>query len=483
LNFAKDFIKAMAYRLRADAAKVDVIKAYVTFALHFMAVLGITCAMATWGYWRRSRSFLLATWLLAFTTPFATSTVPARLLITWDSIDADVLEFVRLTRDHYNVDKKVTQMMGTAGEVCNQKIPDLKQNWEKAKGKVQSLCSIVRRIDVPFYSGDNKARSACRQLPKYLNNADKGVEITLQACDSLNRMWQSSQIGEMQRSIYDAIKEGVVKAKLAVEMTIGFGNALSSFKAMWPTAISIAPGLIKAALRAKVIIPQSSIPGIFVVLLPWLFAPLTWSLYNIAMQLAGSPFLLVSLFLFAFYPLAFSVIGWWGNVTAPMEQAKLKKLLCRLSRSTNFIMGLALCFAIVAVVLLIQKSEEQQPLVSGLVEHALSEIIKKKLIYMRGVIVMVLSYLSKLYLTALTGVDWMLHQTAEQRQYENMLKERSEIKDQIEGSILDLWRARQMHLDGLAVLNHKKKVPVADDDQIKAAGKSVILGRSLFYKS
>merc|ERR1711988_750725 len=97
--------------------------------------------------------------------------------------------------------------------------------------------------------------------------------------------------------------------KVGIENSIGFTYAVIAFKTMWPTAISLAPGLMSAGIIAKVLVSEANFPGVFVMLMPWLYTPLTWSLYNIIMQVFGDPVLLCSLLIFSFHPVILSVLG------------------------------------------------------------------------------------------------------------------------------------------------------------------------------
>ena len=64
------------------------------------------------------------------------------------------------------------------------------------------------------------------------------------------------------------------KARVAAELLISLANALWAVKGMVPAAVAIAPALLRGSLTVKQLIPQSTIPGMFVILLPWLYCPL-----------------------------------------------------------------------------------------------------------------------------------------------------------------------------------------------------------------
>lgn len=455
LGFSKAFLEAIMYRLRAQAAKVTVVRTVLVTVLQWLALAGVLAATISWSNWRRSWRMLLGSWLLTFSTPFLTSTLPTRLFVDWGSTSEDVLEFVRLAKEHYNLEERAEQMLGPAADVCNQKVPALRQNWESAQKKVGQLCSIMRRMKVPFTSIDDRGRDACNAMPRYVDNVEKSIELTQTICNHFNKMWQQegSALSSLQEQIQDAIQQGAEHAQLSTEMTLALANALSAFKEMWPTAIALAPGLIKGAIRAKIIIPEASMPGVFIVLLPWLYTPMSWSLYNILMQIMGDGFVLVSLFLFAFYPLAYSIIGWTFNVVSPMELPKVKKVVRYLDMSTQAIMLVSLTMAIIAITKLYNAYQENLVLISEMLEGVFNDIIRDQLVNPQGMVVIVLSVFTKSTLTSLSAVDWMMRESGTQRRFENMLQERESLRDELEGSVAQLWQKRRVNLDAILALS------------------------------
>ena len=79
----------------------------------------------------------------------------------------------------------------------------------------------------------------------------------------------------------------------------------------------MAPGLIRGSLKVKLLVPQSSIPGMFILLLPWLYCPLVWAIYNLVYQLVGNVVLMAGLLILAFTPMAYFVVGSVLHVSKP----------------------------------------------------------------------------------------------------------------------------------------------------------------------
>ena len=139
-----------------------------------------------------------------------------------------------------------------------------------------------------------------------------------------------------------AVQSLIAKTKLPVELMIGLLHAFLGFKIMVPAAISIAPGLVQGALNVKMLVPQSSLPGVFIVLLPWLYCPIIWCLYNFAFQLVGDWFVLVGLLLLAYAPMINVLIGEWKSVAQPMNDAEVLRVSILIIRSGQLLLALAL---------------------------------------------------------------------------------------------------------------------------------------------
>ena len=117
-------------------------------------------------------------------------------------------------------------------------------------------------------------------------------------------------------------------------------HALMGFKMMIPAAVAIAPGLMKGALAVKMLVPQSSLPGVFVVMLPWLYCPTMWCLYNFVFQLIGNPIMLCALLMLAYAPMVNVVVGEWKQISQPMNDAEIltvTKVINRYSLMANVV--------------------------------------------------------------------------------------------------------------------------------------------------
>ena len=92
---------------------------------------------------------------------------------------------------------------------------------------------------------------------------------------------------------------------------------------MASATFALAPALIRAAIRVKTAVPQNTISGMFVIVLPWLYSPLVWCIYNLVFQVIGNAQLLVGIIIVAYGPVLFFMVGVWKDITRPMPDKEI----------------------------------------------------------------------------------------------------------------------------------------------------------------
>ena len=68
-------------------------------------------------------------------------------------------------------------------------------------------------------------------------------------------------LAERALFVWAQVDIALSRAKVDMEMMISEISAVFAFKIMVPAAVSLAPGIIRGALKVKSLVPQSSIPG------------------------------------------------------------------------------------------------------------------------------------------------------------------------------------------------------------------------------
>lgn len=87
---------------------------------------------------------------------------------------------------------------------------------------------------------------------------------------------------------------------------------------MLPAALGLGPGMVNGALNVKLLTPQSALPGFVASILPWMYCPLMWCIYNFGVQAMGSVWLLMGLILLAYAPMGLVAVGSIKEIAKPM---------------------------------------------------------------------------------------------------------------------------------------------------------------------
>ena len=104
-------------------------------------------------------------------------------------------------------------------------------------------------------------------------------------------------------------------------------NAMAMVNVALPVALCIGPALLRGALRTKLLVPQSATPGLFIQLLPWLYCPIVWCLFNFLFQIMGNIYLLPGLLLLAYSPMIYFVVGVKQELSKPMSKEAIHRVI------------------------------------------------------------------------------------------------------------------------------------------------------------
>jgi len=169
--------------------------------------------------------------------------------------------------------------------------------------EVHTECGKARRhiCQGEFKEAEARAKAACAEIRAFLDD-DQGTD--------------AQNIEETVQLLVGSMKE-------LTEISVSLIHSLKSFKMMSSATFALAPALIRSAIRVKTAVPQNSISGMFVIVLPWLYSPLVWCVYNLVFQLIGNWPLLFGLIVMAYGPVAFFIIGVWKDITRPMPDREI----------------------------------------------------------------------------------------------------------------------------------------------------------------
>lgn len=293
-------------------------------------------AAFAWVQFRRSRRLIIMAWTLSVVAPFCISLMPARLFVNTGSDHALIREYHSALADLLGIEERTNQLEDMCEFIENEGNTHIK----KAQDMILQICGYIDylpkgKISLPttwkiwaWQKVDlDPAHNACGQARTMILEAKpyEALEEAQAMCKTMIpeiRKYQDSS-GNMPQ-VVDWISE---KVTTAVQLSISTAFAFRNFFLLFPVGLSIAPGLLQGALRMKVLMPQSAIPGMFVLILPWLQCPLAWSIYSFCFQLIGYADLFVGLVVISFTSIIYVVIGKMYNLTMPMTDEAVHRVI------------------------------------------------------------------------------------------------------------------------------------------------------------
>lgn len=427
--FTIAFTKAMLYMLIEQLSKAELQKLMFSMAAKLVASILMLQATIHWGDWHRSNRLALWAWLVISSSPFLRSIVPTPLLIDWGPIDIHMERFVNMTDEHFDLTNRMTQLAHVAGLSCNGHHMEEKMAnaWETAHHKVHWWCDKVKTGAkwLPWSQMLQKGALECQLLTNYMGVGDVATVQAQVQKERLCRLINNSRVKEPLSSVREAVDVGWIRS--ATYALVGSLSSLLAFRVVLPEALSVAPGLLAAAIRIKVVAPQSYLPGVFIAVMPLLYVPMIWSFSILVVQSVGDPLLLIGITLLAFSPMAYTIFGAWRHVTSPMSTNGARAFITCVQRCTGVMHAIAvLCISAYVVKLCwrLRRIEESRkgiaaflldegrqlllPLLVGHIDSLVSLVTSGPLWSL------VFTFYTQVYLTAIVGSDWMLHASAEE---------------------------------------------------------------------
>lgn len=304
----------------------------------------------------------MAAWFFTIAAPFLVSMVPARLWVTWRDCK-DLMDTYRDELEGYlnlaeRIDKMQTACAKVQGNFGEEKLQEGSELLEQICGTVDKFPK--RKVKIPsgvnllnswMVIDFNQAHKACHDGREWVGSGNP-QNILAQAragCKELDKTLVTTRIVDPDGAASHAFRNDIAdyfadKMRYIAEASVSMYLALRNFATLFPAAMSIAPGLLKGALRMKLFVPQSNIPGMFVLILPWLYCPLTWCMYSVFFQLIGNVTLLIGMLVTAFTPLAYFAVGMLYHINRPMSDGEVTKAIDRLNKSIILMMAIGYGF-------------------------------------------------------------------------------------------------------------------------------------------
>lgn len=353
-----DVLYEIEHRMLLKARVVEVMGTAISCALSVFSMGAVWMANMSWVRFKFSRQVLMAAWFFTIAAPFLVSIVPARLWVSWSECK-DLMDTYRDELEGYlNLAARIDQMQETCtkvkGDFGEDKIQQGVDLLEKICGTVDKFPK--NRVKVPksvnvFNSWAvldfAEAHKACADGRAWVGegNPQNALAQARAGCEELQTTLEQTRIVDADGTASHAFRNEIAdyfagKLRYIAEASVAMYLALRNFATLFPAAMSIAPGLLKGALRMKLFIPQSNIPGMFVLILPWLYCPLTWCMYSVFFQLIGNVTLLLGMLVVAFTPLTYFVVGVIYNINHPLSDAEVTTAIHVLNKAMIGMMAL-----------------------------------------------------------------------------------------------------------------------------------------------
>lgn len=318
----------------------NTIEAFFSVAALFLVFGACWC----WHNFRASRKMLLMAWFFSLAGPFVSSLMPARLFVDWHRGQLVTSQYTKELMDVTNLEDKMLQLRKGCYMVQSE---DSANSLGSVENTMKTICGVVHHslpsgnVSIPTSITLTKwktidfsfAHSQCDQTKRFIEQklATRALDHLRMACTGLKEMVGGGVMNLDSEQGEQIANDLASWMGLAAESTICLWLSLQGFMTTFPVALSIAPGMLKGALRMKILVPQSKMPGMFVLMLPWLYAPVAWCYYSIFFQIVGSPLLLLGLLIIAFHPVLYSVLGMRWGVSHPMTDKQVLKLVSDLN--------------------------------------------------------------------------------------------------------------------------------------------------------
>ena len=248
-----------------------------------------------------------------------------------------------------------------------------------------------------------------------------------------------------------------------------------------PAVLSMVAGMLKASLAVKILVPGSSLPGVFIIVLPLITTPMFWAIFNVIFQIVGGLDLLIGLMLLAFLPCLNTFVGTWKQISRPMNDAQIAdytKTMDRITMAVTFVM-------VAAFSLFIHKVHATNPdEVSDGVSQA-AHVVVQSLSDPIKLLSILVGTLSKKFYTALVCVDYMIETVVADRKYEKYLLElkrppepdgccsrKKQTEEEIDTGIDSSATRSTTQADESAEIQHMEKADESTESQhtVKKAG-------------
>eukprot|EP00931_Biecheleriopsis_adriatica_P002866 TRINITY_DN10401_c0_g1_i1.p1 TRINITY_DN10401_c0_g1~~TRINITY_DN10401_c0_g1_i1.p1 ORF type:complete len:626 (-),score=106.82 TRINITY_DN10401_c0_g1_i1:22-1899(-) len=416
-QYSKEYLRHKAEQYIEELNSYARIKQVVAAVFKVLACLLTWRSACLWASWKRSAKWLSWAWVCVFLVALVPTMIPIQAVTKLDSLSDDFAVYMESTALHFDLKDEAMEAVSDFAELC-QSLKSTKRTVTAMKRDFSKFCSMLPRINV-LVVDTRGAKDGCTKTDKQISEDELKTHFDsmISTCEDVRHKTQG--LFGRNADLYGFVQTSLTNAQASFAILLGMCNAAYNVKVIWPAALSVGPGLLAGAIRAKIIVPESCLPGVFMMILPWLYVPLSWAIFNIVVQLTGDWMLLGCTLLITFSPLLVSFVASWKAMNRPMTRKRLLQLTKWISRAQTVALVIAtgLFFGFVVVVI-----HAYQDFISRHA-HLLGEMLQLFLetealpdmnyheLFL-AVVQMVASLITKYVLTSIAATDWILEQTA-----------------------------------------------------------------------
>lgn len=456
--------------------------AFMKLFVAIMEVISIALvilALEQWATIKASRKRVMYAWYLLVAAPFLGSMIPSK----WFAQSTDASQVLAVYTKSVNSLLGLNERTAQVQEACAQVRDSAGNTADNVQQWVNTICDLVawlpqgnvwiptswnpfnwRQFDMaPLHSN-------CAQAIEYVNSGQlqEAAQNAITTCNQLETTLQEwmNHTGQTAE-IVDYFQQRVGQA---AQVSASFLTGVQNLGNLLPAALSIAPGLIKGAWRMKMLVPQSNIPGMFVIVLPWLYAPLTWSIYSVVFQLVGSPYLLVGLVLISFTPVVQSAMAMKKHLDRPMTDEDVIVVTKKIGKTLLWMTIIGWVLVVLYFLSMIFRygrskdwwglwddglppvdwgDQQEARIVLDLLASATSQSFMRQIVF--TIVLVLTSFFEKYYMTSIAGLDWMVSRLVEVRKIERRMA--TQPKDEFKM----MKKQLNMRLDQLTALDSGKR--------------------------
>lgn len=447
ISYSSSLTQKVQYAMTREVIMVLAIGTSARLVFSVCSIFFVVSAEKNWVCIRRSSRLLAAAWFLVVAVPFAITMVPTRMWIDWTEVETMVNVYRRELHSYIQPSAWLLELQSACDVLEKDGDQVTTDAITVATGTCQAVKVLPKRVlylplTWKFWTWSRvdlrPAHKTCALVNQHISNVNftsamKEMKATCREMEhTLNQ-----QINDFNNTATPEIIEYFANnVKTLAGVTSGLAVATRISVPLFPAALSIAPGILRGSLALKMLIPQSTVPGMFILILPWIYAPLVWALYSISFQLLGNYLLLLGLSVLAARPVIYYVVGKAHDIDTPMTDQKAAEAVQEMDKKIWYstvvgtvLVVLALSGSVFRIVNLNFGADKTQ-VKDGAALDWTKETEAQMLEYfflvndmksftftaLSWVILLATKMLQDYYMTNVAGVDWMSGQMIEFRE-------------------------------------------------------------------